>query len=281
MPSAWGRAHPAINSMTWPERTYLVGHAPRFVFCPIPKVICTNLKKGLLRRVGVEEAHSHHSFNQCPVHGDVHACAQRELGTECREHPERLECLEDARYFRFVFVRNPWARLVSAYLDKIGRAEQPLMGNALDVIVGMQERHGQCRDLVRRISFRRFVESTLLVSDAQLDEHWRPQVSFLTDHRFDFVGRFEDAEAGFAVVNAHLGTELEVVARNTVGWAKEDPTDGGFFDRYDSLELQVVRERLGGFPDHSRFYPPDLRELVGQRYAVDVETFGYEFHYQC
>jgi len=53
---------------------------PGFVFFPIPKVICTNLKKGLLRRVGVEEAHGHHSFKQCPVHGEVHTCAQRELG---------------------------------------------------------------------------------------------------------------------------------------------------------------------------------------------------------
>lgn len=257
--------------MTWPERTYLIGHDPRFVFCPIPKVICTNLKKGLLRRVGVAEAHGHHSFNQCPVHGDVHTCAQQELGTEHRE------CLDDTRYFRFAFVRNPWARLVSAYLDKIGRAEQPPMGNALDVILAMQQRHGQPQDLVRRISFRQFVDSTLLMSDAELDEHWRPQASFLTGRRFDFVGRFEDAATGFAVVNARLGTELEVVAKNTVGWAEQDPAEGGFFDRHDSLELQVVRERLGGFPDHSRFYPPDLRELVGERYAVDVGTFGYRF----
>jgi hypothetical protein len=251
----------------WPEQTYLVGHAERFVFCPIPKVICTNLKKGLLRLVGLQEAHGHESFNQCAVHGDVHTCAQQEL---CLQTTAEMGCLHDDRYFRFAFVRNPWARLVSAYLDKIGRAEQPPMGRALDVIVGMQRHHGRPTDLVRRISFRVFLESTLLMSDLQLDEHWRPQATFLGGHTFDFIGRFEAAAAGFAAVNAQLGTELEVAARNTVGWAAAAPAEGGFFDGHDSLELQVVRERLGGFPDFLRFYPPDLRELVGQRYAVDV-----------
>lgn len=262
----------AVLSLAWPQSTYLVDHAHRYVFCPVPKVVCTNLKKRVLELAGVADRHEHTGFNECSVHGDVHSCAARELALE----PAETNPLEDSSYFRFAFVRNPWARLVSAYLDKIGRLANDVVGTHRDLVFAIQDRHGRPHDLHRRVSFREFVTFSFGLPDDEMDEHWRPQWSFLRGTHFDFVGRFERLEEHLDVVAARIGASLALdPGRNTVGYGAL--ADSGHAADMDSLALDEWRAKHGGFPPYEMFYPDDLRGMVAGRYAADVHAFGYRF----
>ncbi len=265
-----------MTDLSWPASTYLVDHRHRLLFCPVPKVLCTNLKKSVLQLAGVTETHDHPPFNGCDVHGDVHSCANAELALGATRE---AWVLERSDYFKFAFVRNPWARLVSAYLDKVGRMGEQPQGPTRELIFAAQARHGERPDPVRRISFRRFVSQIVASPDPMMDEHWRPQASFLVAADFDFIGRFEQLDRDLAVIERQVGVPLDRGrTANTVGYAVADVglSPAAVAD-LDSTGLDQLRVALGGFPRYQWFYPPDLRGLVGGRYVADVNGFGYEF----
>ena len=91
-------------------------------------------------------------------------------------------------YFKFTFVRNPWDRLVSCYLEKI--VQQDRWVN----IFGQSP------------SFSKFVRIIHGISDEEANRHWRSQHTNVTDSRgnlvVDFVGRFEAFERDMTTVAA-------------------------------------------------------------------------------
>lgn len=176
--------------------------------------------------------------------------------------PERLAHMTAAEYvnlayltreqfdaaYRFSFVRNPWARLVSEY---------------------------RYRKHYLRFSFSEFVSEHLPaagMSDAY--RHIVPQSDFL--HGADgellvnFVGRFENLQADFAEVCRGLGIEVGSLPH------VKDPA---------GVSLSVIdrlRDRLGitREPHHahySSYYDEQTRDRVADMYASDIELFGYEF----
>jgi hypothetical protein len=149
------------------------------------------------------------------------------------------------RYFKFAFVRNPWDRLVSEYLYRGGR---------------------------RLGSFRSFVTAGAQPADPHLDawRHLAPQVRYLYDPagrlRVDFVGRFERLHDDFARVCARLG-----LPDASLPHANAAAGNG-------RARWRRVPGRAAPPPDkYTRHYDSRLRDLVAERYAEDVETFGYAF----
>ncbi|HHN73470.1 MAG TPA: hypothetical protein ENK13_05220, partial [Thermopetrobacter sp.] len=148
-------------------------------------------------------------------------------------------------YFRFCFVRNPYTRVLSCYLDKIaGRRRArflPKLGFApeQDVTLGeFLERLAACRRLLR------------------LNPHWAPQ-SFLIRPdriRYHFIGRFEHLESHLRLLAATLGYEHLLADPDRVA-VRPHRTDAG----------ERVREYIGG------------REaaLIQRVYRDDFLTFGY------
>lgn len=92
----------------------------------------------------------------------------------------RSEVQQIEDLFRFTFVRNPYTRLLSAYLDKVER--KALMrgrASSFGEFVDYLERGGLYRNL-----------------------HWAPQhaLLLLPTERFEFIGRVEQLEADLAMV---------------------------------------------------------------------------------
>ena len=96
------------------------------------------------------------------------------------EHP-RWENTEDQ--FIFTFVRNPYARVLSAYLDKIAHPPEPA------VWPPFAARHG----LDAPPSFADFLDLIAGEQIAEMDPHWRPQSVLigLGIVPFDFIGSVE------------------------------------------------------------------------------------------
>jgi chondroitin 4-sulfotransferase 11 len=212
---------------------FIVSDRHRFVYCVVQKVACSSVKAALLPLFGMEAGRSvHETFAASPheIRGD-----------------EFLAGLEAGRFdghFKFAFVRNPWDRLVSCYLQKLGDGADP--DNSV------------ARRFARRglpaPGFREFAESVCSIPDERANPHFRSQhVGMVADGGLfpDFVGRFERLADDFAVVAADIGA---------------DPS-------LPHLTRSPDRDRR----HYRAFYDAGLAGMVGERYRRDAELFGYTF----
>lgn len=157
-----------------------------------------------------------------------------------------------AHYFKFCFVRNPWDRLVSCYMDKIKDAQGGIYQGRPNYFIRYLERRGIC---ATEMTFEQFVEAVCGIPDEEADSHFRSQHCYIEDHRghilVDFAGRFETLNSDFKFVADKLGI--------------------------DSTLPHLRRTSRIDFRD---YYTTRSRELVRKRYAVDIELFGYSFDCQ-
>lgn len=153
-------------------------------------------------------------------------------------------------YFVFTFVRDPWERLISCYRDKIERGSVMEDGQRTDPST---RRLYLGREFERDMSFEEFVYKVARIPDRRANRHFRSQYTFVMDRRGrllpDFVGRFENLSGDFDAVMGRIGA--------------------------NHVSLPHVRRSSG--EDHSRYYTAELARIVADRYARDVEVFGYSF----
>ncbi len=151
----------------------------------------------------------------------------------------QVRALQDGEIFRFTFVRDPYARVLSAYQDKImGRS--PQFTRHFPQYAG-----GQTPSFAE---FCRALQDGLLYKDA----HWAPQTSLLLlpPDRFDLIGRVETFEADIAQVVARIWNQpYAPIAR--VGTVTKAQT------RRDDV------------------YTDETRHLVAQLYHRDFALLGY------
>ena len=243
------------NRVPWPQSNFLVNTGRKFIYGPIAKVACTSFKLWMLDVAGQTPPRP---FNE---QIEAQRYALRKLGLRVANR-----VLEDPDFFSFAFVRNPWSRVVSAYLNKF----QSVNVTSEPVIAALRRYPAQ--ELTANVSFREFIEFLARGNPRKFDEHWRPQYLFLKDMRLDFLGRFEHLSRDFAWVQERLEIETPLPHHNPTGYAAE----AGHQECVADLTAAKLK-RLGPFPDYRRFYTPRLRDLVGQIYAEDIKRFGYEF----
>jgi hypothetical protein len=280
-------AKPApLRAKQWPANRYFVSRQHRLLYCPIQKVACTSLKvwwaesvqgTGACRGIENKKLHAH---LQSQFSYSEHAL---ELGDEP---------LEDPDWFRFAFVRNPWARLVSAFLNKFvhwselapkivnelrrGLARrllrQPISGQAPEDRLAPWWLFRSAASWSEQLTFRQFVNHLAACDMSTVNGHWRPQSHFLGQVEFHFIGRFEHLARDVAELNRRLGREQAVPRINSTEYAVDESSPECVAD----WPLCRLR-KLPAAPHYLRFYTPALAQTVGRLYADDVERFGYEF----
>ena len=105
---------------TWPDpgKTFIVSHDLRFIFCIIGKAGCTSWVRTLLQLTGNPAAQLLASADRSSVHGMY----RYYLDTELVQNATQLTLPPYKDYYTFMFVREPFERLVSAYRDKMFRS---------------------------------------------------------------------------------------------------------------------------------------------------------------
>ncbi len=214
------------------------------VYVATPKVACTTLKATLWRwhlrdpDCAVEPAAIHRRT-------DATFRAPRELGFR-----QFMTDINAAPCVRFCFVRNPYTRLLSCYLNKIvGRnAAGRLRRDGL----AFRAKFGYADD--DDIPFAAFVDRIASESWYEANPHWRIQTEQLLwgGVHYDFVGRFE----------AFRG-ELDRLAR----------------ERDVDLRPYLIDRRHHATNAHlhvAAFYTPELQARVHDLYRADFDAFGYD-----
>jgi len=145
-------------------------------------------------------------------------------------------------YFKFTFVRNPWDRLVSAYLFmKSGGAHK-------------KDQDWAKQHLSAYPDFESFIKQGLIKKEIQDWPHFRPQIKFLTKQNgelgVDFIGRIENIQADMKYIQDRLNIHKELLYINKTEAKNED---------------------------YRNYYSPESRDLVAAVYQEDITQFGYEF----
>lgn len=167
----------------------------RFIYVINPKVACSSIL-WTLRRLENRDADS--------VPGKVGVIHDRsDSPLACpSDLKASVELLEDDGYFRFTFVRNPFDRLLSCYLNKIVRptVQRGLAHRAAG-------RKSESDDLM---PIDEFVEVIAKQSIVEMDPHWRPQWAQTLQGvaRFDAIGRFEDFDRELSRIGESISPEF-------------------------------------------------------------------------
>jgi hypothetical protein len=160
------------------------------------------------------------------------------------------EILESTDWLRFAFVRNPFTRIFSFWLNKLFLAEPDyehvfaLLGRPLP------ERLARPEDSVL---FDEFVRGIVAHLDPEAsDQHLMRQERLLLPAFFDFnhIGRIENFSEDFAVVIEHV--------------------------RRHGGTAAMPERRNPSLEDWRHFYDAGLAAIVAERYRSDFERFGYE-----
>ncbi|KAM6908923.1 carbohydrate sulfotransferase 12-like [Xenentodon cancila] len=177
---------------------FIVDDSRRIIYCFIPKVACTNWKRIMFVLKQGKPYPDPASIDPSFVHGANKFNSLKHLQTS--EQKERLK-----KYTKFLFVRNPFVRLISAYRDKFqykveneyfyqnfARVMMRLYGNHSDPPETMGEAHA----LGMLPSFYNFIQYLLdpqTEKDKPFDIHWRQMYRLCHPClvQYDFIGHQE------------------------------------------------------------------------------------------
>ncbi len=255
------------------EPHYLVSHKHQLIYCNISK----NATQ-LFRTMIVEHSDDKDKFHQFIKQSNSTVneyLLRNDTGVRITDY----SYLNAPEYFKFVILRNPFERLVSAYIDKFVKNEMP-QPFAHPVIKDVHRYLGIEPDLRKGITFNHFIKYLATTkNDMYLDTHWRPQHSFLglgLFKKFDFIGQFENLDLVIEYLENKFGFKIQT---QNVSHSKHITRYGNMNanEKFHNLYPEQLRT-LDGFPKARQLYSPQLEELVRKRYAEDIAIYEQEFN---
>lgn len=210
-----------------------------YLFVETPKVCCSTIKLNLQR---LETNIPDFAW---PGQMDVH---NRDFSPLLR--PSQVLDFElllaTRRLFKFCFVRNPYTRLLSGYLDKI-RGNRPPKLSILQTL-GLNT-----GNIDQDVSFDQFIHAIGKQSLRDMNPHWRPQYHQTLQEAidYDFVGRYENFTADFQYVFSSLNPD----------------------SLYDAVA--ETRHRTDANGQVLNYYTDELLAKVYQIYEIDFTHFDY------
>lgn len=161
--------------------------------------------------------------------------------------------LGQGKFFVFSFVRNPFARALSAYLDKILSKNEPRQGTWRRFC----SRYGVADDA--KVGFRQFLEAIAGADPLEEDVHWGTQSRNLLNGALaiDCVGNVEHIEDDLRHIFGRVGIKY----RQPAG--------------ADARQALGQNHATGAGSRLAEYYGKAERDLVIRKYAEDFERFGY------
>ncbi|MCB1378051.1 MAG: sulfotransferase family 2 domain-containing protein [Alphaproteobacteria bacterium] len=165
----------------------------------------------------------------------------------------------------FTFLRCPYSRLVSCFLDKIV-SRRPDAWH-------FHELTGEIVDLPR-LTFRRFCQEMMRPQIKHNNIHWRPQVDFLVYKTYDDLFSVEDFATASAALRDKIGLEIidsRPMVRHDSSHYKLLPASKSFADT-EIWQIEAIM--LNGMrPNPVSFYDDELRSVVALAFAEDLKLY--------
>lgn len=207
---------------------FIVCDDKKLVYLSNPKAACSSIKATLIP--AIPEGKSAHQ-------------ATRFLTRDYLTRDEKT-------YYKFTFVRNPFARLVSCYEDRCIKEQRRVATGKRDAVYFNDYLFGYLRNVK---SFDEFIRKIVRIPPFLHDMHFYPQYNLIYDRRgkcaVDFVGKLRKIDEQFPPIRERFGL-LPLPHRNKTQKS-----------------------------DWRAFYTRETAELVRKKYERDISVFGYEDEY--
>jgi hypothetical protein len=164
-------------------------------------------------------------------------------------HHEKISKEISKEYFVFVFVRNPWDRFVSEYHWVQSMRSDTRWKNAL----AYGPPHYRTMSFVEicNQTEAEFLEGYPVEFGQR--QHIIPQLDVITDlmdfEDVDFIGRFENLQEDFNIVCDKIGIPRQ----------------------------ELPHKNKSKHKHYTEYYDDETKQIVAEKYAKDIEYFGYEF----
>ena len=208
----------------------------KIIYCVIPKVGTTTWKEVLAQSRGLAK------------------------NTDRWEIWKRLSnCTDEVRlqrmkmYLKFVFVREPLQRLVSAYRDRLIKHRSTTKDVRQEIVQAFRPQDFEPEGK-NEVSFREFIQ--YFSNNRARNKHWRQYEKLCHPCviNYDFIGHLETLEEDAALL---------------LKMAEID----------DRVSFPPIHNTTGSseVPQYYSQVPPEYITRIGEQYRGDFEMFGYEF----
>lgn len=217
----------------------------KYIYAETPKVACSTIK-ATLQRIELDypdlikkDADDIHERRYSPLLSPSQTCGVDRL-------------LNNPEYFVFCFVRNPYTRLLSAYLEKI--ENNKAAKSEILSVMGVDP-----NDLAKRVTFEQFVDMICKLDTIEMNPHWRIQYyqTFQNVIDYDYIGRLE-----------YFSDDAAYVLRR-------------FSDNYKDYFQSVAVHATKSNSILQQYYHDHIMEKVYNKYIKDFEFFGYDKDISC
>ncbi|XP_061635600.1 carbohydrate sulfotransferase 14 [Phyllopteryx taeniolatus] len=243
----------SLWSLTPQQRRTLLQHVLvndeyRFLYCYVPKVACSNWKRVLKVLGGALES----------VDVKIKMDHMRDLTFLSSMKPEGIR-YRLQHYFKFMFVREPMERLLSAYRNKFGEIESYQRKYGAEIVKRYRKNRAgkSLRIAGDDVTFAEFVRYLLDEDAERMNEHWMPMYNLCQPCalRYDFIGSYEHLERDAEFVLRSVGVPPHVSFPARQAW-------------YKPVTAETLHYYLCSLPQKL------LRELL-PKYILDFSLFAY------
>lgn len=238
----------------WPYNYYLINHKYKIIYCAIPKNASGFLRRWFLILSG-------HNPKKLPSKN-----ISKLLHPYILKNKKFIQ-----KYNNFVFVRNPYHRLVSGFLNKfsvqnpsVRKITHPIIKYAKKIDNNINEYN---------ITFTHFIN--YLYDKKNLnkeDDHWKPQYLFLDNNKFDYIGKIENFTEDFNNIRNIYNipdTELTEITNKHLYDKNRDKYEAQFMGIKELTQLDIC-------PHYKDFFDANLTEKTQHLYKTDINIFGYK-----
>ncbi|XP_053553868.1 carbohydrate sulfotransferase 14 [Bombina bombina] len=173
----------------------LVNDKYKFLYCYVPKVACSNWKRVLKVMDGTLES----------VGAKIKMDHKNDLVFLADLNPDEIK-YRLKYYFKFMFVRDPMERMLSAYRNKFGEIKEYQQKYGMEIVKRYRKQPGDSRG--DDVTFSEFLRYLLDEDVEKMNEHWMPIYNLCQPCavRYDFIGSYErlreDANHILETINA-------------------------------------------------------------------------------
>lgn len=203
-------------------RHWFMGNHSDIAYLRLAKCACTSIMSSLI--------------DEIPVTADtdmIHDCAGK-------KYKIIGNVSQNDSIFKFTYVRNPFERLVSCYIDKIQNKEQ---GNFFLNI-------NYCMGILDEVqTFEEFVKCIVRIPVSWADRHFKSQYSYIYENGeklVDYIGKAEDLTESYKFIQ----------------------------EKYDLKKIGNMNKSKK--KDWKIYYTKETAKLVYEYYKEDILTFGYK-----